>query len=52
MGIKELGINTKIWVVSAQDGDYWILLVNGALYLRVPEAMKLIKYAYFPYRQG
>ena len=28
MNLKELGINTKIWVDSAQDRDYWRDLVN------------------------
>ena len=34
--LKELGINTKNWVDSAQDRDYWRDLVNAALNLRVP----------------
>ena len=33
--LKEIGINTRIWVDSAQDRDYWRALVNAALNLRV-----------------
>ena len=34
--IKEIGINTRNWVNSAQDRDYWRTLTNVALKLRVP----------------
>ena len=34
--VKEIGINTRNWVNSAQDMDYWRDLVNAALNLRVP----------------
>ena len=34
--LKEIGINTRIWVDSAQDRNYWRALVNAALNLRVP----------------
>ena len=34
--LKEIGINTKNWVDSAQYRDYWRALVNEALNLRVP----------------
>ena len=34
MDLKELGINTRNWVHSAQD--YWTALVNAASNLRVP----------------
>jgi len=36
MDPKEIGINTRNWVDSAQDRDYWRSLVNAALNLRVP----------------
>jgi hypothetical protein len=36
MGLKETGINTRNWVDTAQDRDYWRTLVNAALNLRVP----------------
>ena len=28
MDLKEIGINTRNWVESAQDRDYWRALVN------------------------
>ena len=34
--LREIGINTRNWVDSAQDRDYWKALVNAALNLRVP----------------
>ena len=34
MDLEEIGINTRNWVDSAQDRDYWRALVNGALNLR------------------
>ena len=34
--LKEIGKNTRNWVDSAQDEDYWRTLVNAALNLRVP----------------
>ena len=36
MDLKEMGINTRNWVDSAQDRDYWRVLVNAVLNLRVP----------------
>ena len=36
MDLKEQGINTRNWVDSAQDRDYWRVLVNAALNIRVP----------------
>ena len=35
MNLKEIGINTKNWIDSAQNRDYWRVLVNAALNLRV-----------------
>ena len=35
MDLKEIGINTRNWVDSAQATDYWRGLVNAALDLRV-----------------
>jgi hypothetical protein len=35
MDLKETSINTRKWVYSAQDRDYWRVLVNAALNLRV-----------------
>ena len=34
--LKEIGINTRNWIDSAQDRDYWRAFVNTALNLRVP----------------
>jgi hypothetical protein len=31
MDLKGIGINTKNWANSAQDMDYWRVLVNAAL---------------------
>ena len=36
MYLKEIGINTRIWVDSTQDRGYWRALMNAALKLRVP----------------
>ena len=36
MGLEEIGINAGNWVDSAQDRDYWSVIVNAALKLRVP----------------
>ena len=36
MDLEEIGINAGNWVDSAQDRDYWRVLVNAALNLRVP----------------
>jgi hypothetical protein len=35
MDLKEIGTNTKNWVGSAQDRDYWRALVNEVLSLWV-----------------
>jgi hypothetical protein len=31
MNLKEIGIDTRNWVDSVQDRDYWRALVNAAL---------------------
>ena len=36
MDLEEIGINAGNWVDSAQDGNYWTVLVNAALNLRIP----------------
>ena len=36
MGLKELGINTRNWVDSAQDKGYWRAVGNAALNLQIP----------------
>ena len=38
-----VGVNTRSWVNSAQDKDYWRALVNSALNLRFSEAMELVQ---------
>ena len=43
MDVKEIGINTRNWVVLAQDRDYWKALVNEALTLRVPQFVELVQ---------
>ena len=35
MDLKEIGINTRNWVDSAQDRDYWSALMNATLNLRI-----------------
>ena len=44
MDLKEMGINTRNWVDSAKDRDYWRALVNTVLNLRVPKAMGFVSY--------
>jgi hypothetical protein len=46
MNLKEIGINTRDWVDSSQDRDYWRALVNAALNLRVTSAMEFVNIAY------
>ena len=47
MDLKEIYINTRNWVDSAQDRCYWRALVNAALNLRVPLAMELVEFDLF-----
>ena len=35
MNLQEMGVNTRNWVVSARDRDYWRAFVNAVLNLRV-----------------
>ena len=42
MDFKEISINTRNWVISAQVRDYWRALVNAALNPRVPQAMEQV----------
>ena len=42
MDLKEIGINTRNWVDSAQDVDDWTALMNVGLNLWVPQAMELV----------
>ena len=36
MDLREIGMNTRNWVDSVQDRDYWRALVNAALNFQVP----------------
>ena len=36
MDLEEIGINAGNWVDSVEDMNYWRVLVNAALNLRVP----------------
>ena len=42
MNLKEIGINARNWVDSAQNRDWWRALVNTAFNVRVPGAMELV----------
>ena len=42
MDFKEIGINMRNWVDSAQDIDYWRTLANAALNLRTSWAIQLV----------
>ena len=33
MDVKEIGINTRNWVDSAEDRDYWRTLMNAELFI-------------------
>ena len=36
MDLEEIDINTRNWVDTAQDRDFWTVLVSAPLNLRVP----------------
>ena len=42
MDLEEIGINSGYWIDSAQDRNYWRVLVIAALNLRVPQAVDLV----------
>ena len=42
MDLKEIGINTRTWVESAEDRDNRRALENAALNLWVPDGMELV----------
>ena len=42
MDLKKMSVNTRNWVDSAQDRDYWRALVNAALNLQVPKGRKYL----------
>ena len=45
MDLEEIDINTRNWVDSTQDRDYWRVLVNVTLNLQVPYAMGWVSYS-------
>ena len=44
MDLRDIGINTRNWVDSTQDRDYWRAFVNATLSFRVPYTMELVSY--------
>ena len=42
MGLKEVSVNTRNWVDSAQEKDYSRELLNGAMDLLVPYTIELV----------
>ena len=42
MDLKEIGINTRKCVDSAQDRNNWTALVNAILKLRIPLAKEVV----------
>ena len=42
INLKEIGINTRNWTDSAQNRDYWKVLVNMTLNLRDPLVNELV----------
>ena len=49
MDLKEMDINTRNWVDSAEGRDCWRALENTTLNLLVPYDMDLIYYYYYYY---
>ena len=43
MNLKEIGINTRNWVDSTQDRNYWRSLVNAALNLRMALVIEIYR---------
>ena len=33
---KEIGVNTRDWIDSGQDRDYWRVILNATLNIRFP----------------
>ena len=52
MDLEEIGTNAGNWVHSAQDTDYWRVLVNAALNLRVPYAMEIVRVSYLIFNKN
>ena len=44
MDFKEMDINTRNWVDSAQDRDYWRAFVSAEFNFRVSQAIELVSY--------
>ena len=42
MDLKEIDVNTRNWVNSAQDREYWRTHVNAVLYLRVSKTIGFV----------
>ena len=47
MYLKQIGINMRNCVDSAQNTDYWTAFMNATLNLQVPWAMELVNYFNF-----
>ena len=47
MDLKEIGFNTRDWVDSAQNIDYWRAFVTVKLNLSVPYSLELVIYLNF-----
>ena len=41
MDLKEICIDTRNWVDSTEDRDYWRVILNTVLSLRVSKAMEV-----------